>query len=310
MGCSFLPTSSVPTNLTVISGEFVGIEREEELIRSQFGIIDHISRKCIMWVACRVLLCHIIISFLHHAPLVLHGIAGIAIDGELTGRDALVSDRVMFIDDRLLFHVYTFNLLRTRFQSQIQTSVLEVEKLTAAVGRSRQEVVERFIILHQVGMYKLRSELNNDLFPRLFAVSVHRRRIHVLQHAHPFEVYFYRRFSKLEVETLFVQNLRTQLQAGIYLTIFVERHQLVHAVNDELHKNSDIAISRLRKDLVYIIVFCNDRITVLQPDFLHEKHFGKLRDCLFGPEADFCHNLSRLIDPTVKPEIMQVIFYA
>ena len=60
-----------------------------------------------------------------------------------------------------------------------------------------------------------------------------------------------------EVVALRHQDTRTQLLVGIYLTILVERHQLIHTVDAQLYIDliTEVAMNHLWVHLMYIIVF-------------------------------------------------------
>ena len=123
------------------------------------------------------------------------------------------------------------------YETQVQVAVLEVEELTVAVGAAHEEIIERLVVLHQVGVDELRWNLGADVALPLY---FDRGLLVVSQEAQSLGVGADQRLlvalvEHTEVLRLYLQDARTQLAGHVGLAVLVERHPLVHTEDVQLH---------------------------------------------------------------------------
>ena len=109
----------------------------------------------IIWEACRIFLDDCLVQVFHLSHLVLHTVTGTGLYNQRIRRDLLLGDGFELID---------LNRIAAVGQSQCQGTVLKIEELTATVGSTYEEIVERLVVLHQIGLYELRRNGGIQLF--------------------------------------------------------------------------------------------------------------------------------------------------
>ena len=209
--------------------ELVLEEREEILIGSQFRVGTQLRGEHLEGEARQALPNDRLVQVLDFTHTVLHAVTGIFIDSNRTGSDTLHRHRIIALENQgrivrlilwLTLSLLLFHLLLG--QTQRQLTILEIEELTAAVGGAHQEVVEALVVLHQVGLYELTRGrtvlIHQELQPA--KVCIHQGLI-------------FSTFAKLQ--TLRLEDFRAQLTAHVGLAVLVERHQLVHTEDVQLH---------------------------------------------------------------------------
>ena len=194
----------------------------------QFGVVGRESGEGVGGESGGVFLhdAHVQSDVLHVAVAVLHAVAGIGLYGERTVGIVGESDGVV---RGYFLHI----LLLGHWQSEPEGAVLEEQELAAAVGCAHHEVVERLVILHQVGLYELGA------VAQFLAVvfQVPRGSLDgVSQVAQAAGVGVEEHALESERLGLVVEDV-AELSRGEHLAVFVERHQLVHTVDGELDEH-------------------------------------------------------------------------
>ena len=152
---------TIIVQLTSPIGEHAFVKREDIVILGEFGIDRGMRGEGILGETCLLFgysrdvqfgICDAIptlrgiISSLHRTYTVFHTVTGIAADFQRVNRPLLCCHRRKVING--------FRQAAVR-QAQHQFTILKVEKLSTAVGGAHQEVVERLVILYEIGLYEL-----------------------------------------------------------------------------------------------------------------------------------------------------------
>ena len=135
-------------------------------------------------------------------------------------------------------------------------------------------------------------------------------------------VHDYQLVTEAERPALRIENARAELLHHVGLTVFVERHQLVHTEDRQFHRHTHIAarlLGQLGINLVDIIILGDADwrlvITLLtffiflddiqiypssQQEIKHRLGRGHLFLIIGSHNVQFCINLSRLVNPPVE----------
>ena len=144
------------------------------------------------------------------------------------------------INDGFLIGILFEILLR---QAQGQLTVLKIEELTATVRGAHHEVVETLVILHQVRLNKLMHCFILLILQELLCVITRLHQGNVL-------------LKCTKLQTLWGKDARTQLSGHVGLAVLIERHQLVHTEDIDLHIHLRAVhlMLQLRVQLIHIAV--------------------------------------------------------
>ena len=122
------------------------LQREDILLAGQRGVIVQLPLEGVVGQTRLVLFDGVEVQLSRNGAVVLHAVAAVVLHIHDTVGIALHGHAV---EPRELRR-------RLRGQAERQLAVLEEKELAAAVGRTHQEVEERLVILHQIGLYLLR----------------------------------------------------------------------------------------------------------------------------------------------------------
>ena len=132
--------------LTVVGVELVSIQGEIVFVGCQFGIVGRLQWECVFGESGSIFLDTRVVGLLRLVDTLLHAVSGILSNGQRAGRELLARDGGEATD------IEGGGCL---FQTQPQLTFLEIEELAAAVGGAGHEVIERLVILYQIGVDKL-----------------------------------------------------------------------------------------------------------------------------------------------------------
>ena len=243
--------TAVQAHLAKQIGEFALVERDEIFVGRQLRVIFRCVREDVVWIALIVFINDGVVQFSHaHLAILVdlfRTVADIVFNEQWSRRDALESYRLEVADRDSFLHDMR--------QTDGQLPVLKEKELTAAVRRAHQQVVERLVILYQIGVDKLRWQryslvVNDDVFI-------------ISQILHAFDVGAYQGIDVVGLlakrHLLALQDTRTKLLGHIGLAVLVDRHQFVHTEDAEFHVQftAGRVTLQLRIHLVDVVVLAH-----------------------------------------------------